>query len=302
MKAHVILPNNKGKVNGGGKVLIRMAQTLQELGYETTIEFSNGEQPKWLDIKVPIYSVKKADLVVVCEISFGWINRVHGFNVVYYQSPTYIERDRNLKPISYKQQGAQGVIFNSEWNRQRYLKELPDEDGPVVHPTVDVNTFYPAEKIDFKQGIYFPRKNYGLAVRVINQLKSKGININWIKADEMSENDLAKIWRGLGLTMITGYPESFPMPPLEAMASGSVPIGTSGGAGKEYMKHGYNSLVTKDGDWEELAEAIQRVFYDEKLFLKLRENAIQTAKQYTQENQKQELIQAFKYLQVPNNF
>ncbi|MDE2399399.1 MAG: glycosyltransferase family 4 protein [Patescibacteria group bacterium] len=301
MKAHIILPNNAGKVNGGGKVMIRMAEVLQDLGYDTSIEFSNGSAPEWLDINVPIKSVQEADLVIVCEVSFGWIGKVKGFNVVYYQSPTYIERDKNLKPISYKEQGADAVIFNSEWNRKRYYAEV-GEDGPIVHPTVDTNLFFPSKNIDLKKGIYFPRKNLGLAVRTLDELKKRGIDINWFCADEVPEKDLINIWKDCGITMITGYPESFPMPPIEAMSIGSVPVGTTGGAGLEYMNNENNSLVVRDGDWQGLADAIERLSKDKELFEKLRKNARDTALRFNNLNQKKELKEALKILGAPTPF
>jgi glycosyltransferase involved in cell wall biosynthesis len=301
MKAHVVLPNNAGKVNGGGKVMIRMAEVLQDLGYDTSLEFSNGEAPKWLDIRIPIKSVTEADLVIICEVSFGWIGKVKGFNVVYYQSPTYIERDKSLKAISYKDQGADGVIFNSEWNRKRYLQEV-GEDGPIVHPTVDTNLFSPSNDVDWQKGVYFPRKNLGFAVRAIDELKRRGVNIDWFCADEVPEKELIEIWKKRGITMITGYPESFPMPPIEAMSLGSVPVGSAGGAGLEYMENEKNSLVVRDGDWEGLADAIQRLSKDRPLFDKLRAAGRQTALRFTGENQRQELSAALKALSAPAPF
>lgn len=301
MKAHVILPNNAGKVNGGGKVMIRMAEVLQDLGYDTTIEFSNGPAPEWLDIRVPVRSVREADLVVVCEVSFGWINKVKGFNVVYYQSPTYIERDKNLKTISYKSQGAQAVIFNSRWNRDRYLKEV-GEDGPIVHPTVDTDKFHPVTEVELLKGVYFPRKNLGLAVRVLDELKRRNVNIEWLCADEIPENELIKKWQHCGITMITGYPESFPMPPIEAMSLGSVPVGTPGGAGLEYMKDGINSLVVQDGDWYSLADAIEKLSKDSALFYKLRQGGRETALLFNNQNQKDELKRALKNIGAPTPF
>lgn len=296
--AHVVLPNNGGRVNGGGKVMIRMAESLQELGYDVTLQFSNGAPPRWLDIVVPVVPRASADLVIVCEVSFGWINRVKGANYVYYQSPTYIERDRNLRAISYREQGAAGVVFNSEWNRTRYL-EAVGEDGPIVHPTVDVTLFQPSGAADPTRGVYFPRKNYGLVVRVLRELERRGVDVDWLMADEIPEGRLAEQWRARGISMITGYPESFPMPPLEAMASGSVPVGTAGGAGLEYMVDGENSLVVADGDWEALADAIERISTDVAFWQKLRENGIRTARTYTRERQKRELAKALAELGAP---
>ena len=301
MKAHVILPNNGGKVNGGGKVLIRMAEVLQDLGYGTTLEFSNGPAPRWLNIKVPIKSTREADLIIVCEVSFGWISKIPGFNVVYYQSPTYIERDRNFLPIPYKAQGAQAVIFNSEWNRKRYVAAVK-EDGPVVHPTVDSSLFYPSSTTDFGRGIYFPRKNLGMAKRVLKTLKKRGVGIKWLEADEIGEDKLASLWREIGITMITGYPESFPMPPLEAMASGSVPVGTTGSAGHEYMIHGKNSLIVRDGDWESLTDTLEEIRANPSQLKSLRENGIETAKHYNKDNQKKELIKALREVHAPTPF
>jgi hypothetical protein len=70
------------------------------------------------------------------------------------------------------------------------------------------------------------------------------------------------------------------------MASGSVPIGAAGGAGREFMVHGLNSLIVDDGDWEALAEEVENVYGNEQKLNQLRTAGLETAKRFTPEKQK----------------
>lgn len=78
--------------------------------------------------------------------------------------------------------------------------------------------------------------------------------------------------------------ESFPLPPLEAMACGSAVITTPYGT-EDYAIDGENSLIVKPGDIHMLAESIKKLILDEQLRNKLQMNGIRTAKKYTYENQ-----------------
>jgi len=60
------------------------------------------------------------------------------------------------------------------------------------------------------------------------------------------------------------------LPPLEAMACGSVVIGFTGGGGLEHMIDGQSALVAPDGDSAALSDCLSRVLQEPELKESLR--------------------------------
>ena len=73
--------------------------------------------------------------------------------------------------------------------------------------------------------------------------------------------------------------ESFPLPPLESMASGTATISTEYGV-EDYCKDGYNCLLVKTRNIESIANAIKRLIDDKELREKLAKNGLKTSKEY----------------------
>ena len=55
---------------------------------------------------------------------------------------------------------------------------------------------------------------------------------------------VARLLRRSHIFLATGFPEGCPLPPLEAMASGCLPVGFSGFGGWDYMRQAGNSNFT----------------------------------------------------------
>ena len=60
----------------------------------------------------------------------------------------------------------------------------------------------------------------------------------------------------------TGFPEGQPMPPIEAMLSGCLVAGFTGGGGLDVMRDGQTAYVATDGDYEGLAASVRRALTD----------------------------------------
>jgi len=82
-----------------------------------------------------------------------------------------------------------------------------------------------------------PRKHADEALQVINILKFRSALAGFtvVPIHGVSEAKAAEIMRESLVFLSFGYPEGFPLPPLEAMASGCLTIGYQGMGGAEYF-------------------------------------------------------------------
>lgn len=79
------------------------------------------------------------------------------------------------------------------------------------------------------------------------------------------------------------WAEPFSITLLEAMASGIPIIGTLSGGSKEILVDGFNSLIFQEDNADQLADKIEYLIKETGLREKLRENSLQTVRQYTLE-------------------
>jgi glycosyltransferase involved in cell wall biosynthesis len=77
--------------------------------------------------------------------------------------------------------------------------------------------------------------------------------------------------------------EGFGIVFIEAMACGITPVGTMVGGIPDIIKHYENGILVKPDNPEELAEYLEKVLTDDKLRVKLSENALETAKKFSWE-------------------
>ncbi len=108
-----------------------------------------------------------------------------------------------------------------------------------------------------------------------------------------SDEELAKLYNEATLVVNPSWYESFPLPPLEAMACGT-PVVTTRYGTEDYAFDGKNSLVVYPRRPKEMAGAILRLLEDEKLQKKLSKGGIKTARQFNWEKTVNRVEEVFK--------
>jgi hypothetical protein len=93
--------------------------------------------------------------------------------------------------------------------------------------------------------------------------------------------ELAALYRGASVYLCASRYESFPLPPLEAMASGAPVVSTGNVGVLEYARDGDNALVVPIGDVEAMCAALGRVLDEPDLAARLREGGARTARSFT---------------------
>jgi glycosyltransferase involved in cell wall biosynthesis len=76
---------------------------------------------------------------------------------------------------------------------------------------------------------------------------------------EPSQQKLAELYRNADVFISASLYESFPLPPIEAMASGTAVIATNSGGINTYAKPGVNCLLCEQGDFDSMFYALQHL-------------------------------------------
>lgn len=99
---------------------------------------------------------------------------------------------------------------------------------------------------------------------------------------KLSFKELAALYASADVALCPSWYESFPLPPLEAMASGTPPVTTAVGV-EDYARDGVNALVTPPRDAAAMAQAVLRLLRDAPLRADLAQAGLETAAQFTWE-------------------
>jgi glycosyltransferase involved in cell wall biosynthesis len=193
-------------------------------------------------------------------------------------------------------------IANSIW-LARVLRETYGIDGiPVINPALDHAVFHPREAKETKakpRVVCFSRnlawKGFADATAAMRLVKKArdvefvaygrqapqdphGVVDRWVR--DPSDDELAALYSSADVVLCPSWYESFPLPPIEAMACGA-PVVTTRDGTEDYAFDGKNSLVVPPRDVETMAAAVERLLADADLRERFRREGIATAKGFT---------------------
>lgn len=121
-----------------------------------------------------------------------------------------------------------------------FIKETTFKDAPVLRPGIDRSIFHPGDgkKSATVTVAYMPRKNKAVARQIMAAFEHRngGRTVRWRPIENMDAYGVADALRSSHIFLMTGYPEGCPLPPLEAMGCGCLPVGYAGLGGWDYMR------------------------------------------------------------------
>lgn len=109
----------------------------------------------------------------------------------------------------------------------------------AVPPCFYSRTTKPADRV---RVAWMPRKNRALGEQMRGVAEAclagrpDAPRVEWVEIHNLPRERVATVLAASHLFLSTGFPEGFALPPLEAMASGCVPLGFTGFGGWEYMR------------------------------------------------------------------
>jgi len=202
-------------------------------------------------------------------------------------------------------------LANSTYTRDIILSYNKEARVTVANVGVDLNTFYPRRSrvIDSNgkpivMAIIRDQRFKGgdVAVRALNLVNKKQPihavlvggrgtieelfkevrpEFRYTIFSNVDDETLAKLYSSSDVFIFTSYRESFGLPPLEAMASGTAVVTTDCGGIRDYAINDYNSLITPPGDPSAIADAVTKILNNQRLRDSLIQGGLETAKQWT---------------------
>lgn len=210
-------------------------------------------------------------------------------------------------------------IANSRWLKDQ-LKDKHNLDViALINPAIDHNVFFPrkvhresgrkkvvslgrserwkgfADAVAAMKVVMKEKNDTEFVVFGTNELllELEDPNVPYTFVKSPVNDTLAALYLGADVVVSASWYESFPLPPLEAMACG-VPVVTTKYGTEDYALNEVNALVVPPKDPSSLASAILRVLDNENLKTKLSNNGIETAKKFTWEETVNKVEKLFK--------
>jgi glycosyltransferase involved in cell wall biosynthesis len=316
-------------VGGGARVLLEHANHLCRLGARVTV-LSHFPRPDWFDlvadfVQVPFghqlcHSVPPCDVIVAGywdEIVPA--RRLGIAPVVHFEQGDFHLYDNvpaNMRPIVEASLGAADWTITVGEAAENALAERYGVFAHRIVNAVDAEVFHPVTQKPAKRTVVFVGwdgaafKGIDTARRVADGLVAShpDVGIVWITPNKPVGSDLGEtlvappqdlLARHLGEASVyvgTSRYESFPLPPLEAMASGTPVVSTENGGILAYAQDGENCLLAPVDDVGALLAAVRRVLDDPQLAAKLAEAGLETAARHDWPSITAELLDGFRSL------
>lgn len=262
------LPYNP-EVCGGIKVHYQLAMLEQQLGYDVFMVYPGDDLPE-----ISWFNHTCKEMTITSFNAYLTTSGRKVFLVIGYEDPISL----TVVPAKHKVAYIQGHVYfkNGEytydtklWYNSNYCKQFCRAEGELVSPylsrtfTGAFNDMSPSfldeenKKEKYKVLIQSRKDGAGTWEEVKSFLKPEVLEKLIITFHgDTDESAFAQAIYQSDILIAHSYPEGFGLPPLEAMALGTVVIGYTGGGGTDFMENNVNSLVARDGDTQELADHI----------------------------------------------
>ena len=254
MRTYFFLPPVR-QAAGGITVIRRMAAFLAASGREVhlvpreTPGQGAGWTPceAWTDTSVVPWeqlSLRKDDLWVVPE---GWVNALSpGLNagahcLVYVQNWAYL-LSALPQGVSWRKLPVEFLAVSDPV--ARFVAATTGKTPPVLRPGIDTSLFKgpegKSESTEHPRIAWMPRKNKALGRQIQETFKHLDEDLaarcEWVEIAGLTAQGVAEALASSHIFLATGFPEGCPLPPLEAMACGCLPVGFMGFGGADYMR------------------------------------------------------------------
>lgn len=129
--------------------------------------------------------------------------------------------------------------------------------------------------------IYKKRKDFEIHIVNADNANLGDLGFKYLEHPRLSWKELANLYASSYVFVYTSRLESFGLPPVEAMASGTPVIMTRTEGSKDYGIHNYNSLIAEVDDYKKIAEYVEYLLDNPSEADRLSSGAIETAKKFT---------------------
>jgi L-malate glycosyltransferase len=305
-------------VGGGARILLEHANRLHDRGHDV-LALAHFPRPDWFDLRaryrhVPV-GLGLADALVPCDLVVcGYWDQVaaaraacvapvvhfeqgdfHLFEDIDTGARAYVQANMDLADATTTVSVRVGSVLCERYGLG---------DVGVVHNSIDASVFRPdgrrREGAPYVLCVGWDGNEFkGMedVRRMWRELRSErpGLDLVWVTPRPPvrpmgtvvvapAQDDLAAIYRGAAAYLCASRYESFPLPPLEAMACGAPVVTTANVGVLEYARDAENAFVVPIGDVAAMKAAIGRLLDEPELSASLRAGGARTAASFSWDN------------------
>ncbi len=256
------------RITGGIKYMFRMAEALHRAGCNVVVSEPNQMRPTWFSCDVPIekrtiLGKHPRQLVVVPEDiqESAWNSpALPRRRVMYCQNHFYAAKSAPIGR-TYADVGVSHVLCSGRAIYDYCRHRHPQTKAHLIPCSVDPALFHPRPKRERIACI--PRKRQVEAAFLEDLFRfnyPEYRDIEWLPLVDKSESEIASALGSCSVFLALSRLEGFGLTPVEAMASGCVVAGFTGGGGWEYATSA-NGFWADEDDFStcvrQLAEAVR---------------------------------------------
>ena len=320
MTLHFVCPAPRQPA-GGVEKIHQFVAALERAGIQAVVVHPNGSKPLayWFETGATVVRADALDFDVgrdVLVVPELWAFDVHLPNdarVIVLNQGAYLTFGRlplpeagtalsALMPEPFRHEGLLGVVCVSA-DSERYLRfTFPELEVRRIHVGIDTTVFRAGDTWRDHALAYMPRRRSDEVGELLRILASRGRSPDWLlrPLEGLDQRGVADALRISPVFLNFPVREGFPLPPLEAMASGCIVIGYSGRGGDEYLLPDC-SFPVPEGDSIEYARVVETVIagyaeQDERLAAISRAAIDLVSTEYTLERQDRETVEVFTQL------
>ena len=303
---------NIDQLHGGNRVIFRVANYLARRGHDVSISTRNtavkSGDLKGIPIRVSMGQLEDADFVVgtfwttITEVA---TSRVEGRKVAFMQSdePSWMEdghRDKAESIRAFTYPGVKYIPISAQVGaacQRKYSTNCVPEDLWIPGNGVDCLDFSPRIN-DFNQrnevcaiyrGVWFKGDTSVLNAMAECKRRDRSISVKMAGFNRFTNpvldeyvlqppiDDMALFYSTSDVYLSGSRIEGSPLPPLEAMACGCIPIVPEIGT-EEYLVDGENGFIIDPNDIQGMADAVMSVYSDDALRRRMIQNCLITAR------------------------
>lgn len=331
-KARVIFVTQDTGIGGGHRVVFHHLSTLAAAGFAAELWTVEGSRPDWyaLDEAVPVRRLGSHDALIealrperAIKVATWWatadavwrasvVAGIPAYHVQDIETSYYREDGERAKSVLASYRPEFNYSTNCEWI-SRELEAQFDHRSTRIGLGYDSDVFVrPAMPAQRRRSVLVsargePLKDFSYARRIMRELAARGFELQAYGLEPRlvedlpgcvfhhrpSSRELARLYAEAGVYLSTSIHEGFCLPPIEAMACGTVTAMTDALGNREYMRGGRNCVAIPFDDARAAADKIAAVIDDPRQCQRLIAEGLRTAARYTWRDAERRVVEYF---------
>lgn len=229
--------------SGGVWYIHRLAGLLNEIGIDARVWTPQPFDVWWdshpIDASLVMQSISpcRGDTVVIPEVNWPASDMNGARNILFVQNYVWLDKyvfDSN----------PGDTLVCSRFLANHMQRVFNARVIGKLTPFLDDDVWFPSPKVA-NRVLIVARRRPDQAESLRQKLEANGFSVDYV-TDALSQRDLSGHFRSSEFYVHLVYPEGFPMICLEAMRSGTIVVGTTGGGGNEFMHNGETAICVQD--------------------------------------------------------